>query len=201
MPSAFRHEPPPTLLRDSGGIRVNSLKTLVVLLFAAFMLVGCGPSEAEKKLMQDRDKVLATAKDSAAKIAAASEAVKNESNQIRTQAALLQSRVEAQDRRIEDLSFAIRSLSETLGNIESEIRAREAAARQSGWGFWTWLIILAAAGLILFVLYNLLRSNKMEEDQDDFANFDDDLAFEDDMADGDKKGGDAPGGNEPPKAT
>lgn len=174
------------------------LRIAIAILASSLLLLTSCTNKKEQELKQELDKVIEVSKAKAKEVERSLEQAKAQNAQLRKEITALETNMQMQDKRFEDLTIDVRGLVDTLEGIEKDRNAREEAERaKGGFGFWTWLLIIVALVVIGYIVYSMFfKSKPMDEEEDDMNDdYEDEAAYDDeefaddkgDDSDGDKK--------------
>ena len=173
---------------------------LAAIFVAALLTAGCGEGERVTILKKDRDEVLATATAQAQRVGVEMKRVEEEANTLNLKAQDMRNAIERQQEALQDLSFAVRTLSETLNQKKSEIEKKDIEAANKRSPFMVALIALLVIGIIAGILWAFLRSKPAEEEDDDLYGEDDEFELGEEGEDFGKDNAGDGAGDDKPKA-
>ena len=163
-------------------------RLLVLVSILALFLVGCEDKQRVEKAEMDREALVASVSQAADQLVTKSQSLKSENDRLQSQAQTLQTQIATQEKTIEDLTYEVRKLRDSVTGAETAIaQQRATSSKGDGINFWGYLLIVLIVIVIIYLLYRFLRPSPIEDDdEEDFSTFDDDFGFEDEEEFGDE---------------
>jgi flagellar biosynthesis/type III secretory pathway M-ring protein FliF/YscJ len=159
------------------------------MLLLALAITACGPSKKEEQLAQASDaqkKLIEQVSNETRAIAEAAKKAQSRSAEIRSKITALGDDVVRTNTDLEGIVARVSELEAKINETNKALAAQNEKAKRSGGSFWAILLIVLAIIVALFIIFRLTRSkSEFEEEDDDFADFedDDDLGFDDEFGD------------------
>ena len=156
-------------------------RLLVLMSILALFLVGCKDTQRVEKAEMDREALVTSVSQAADQLVSKTQTLKSENDRLRNQVQTLQTQIATQEKTLEDLTYEVRKLSDSVTGAKTAIQQERASAEKGdGINFLGYLLIVIIVIVIIYLLYRFLRPSPIEdEDEEDFSTFDDDFGFED----------------------
>jgi tetrahydromethanopterin S-methyltransferase subunit G len=185
-----------------GGILVKIFRFIpaFIMLSLAILVVGCGPSKEQQQLSDQSAKqkaLIESVQRENAQLQRAAKAALDRNAEVRNRLQSASDEIFRANNELEDVLKRLAEIEQQIKTTTSEVASTRPA--RSGSSFWYVLFVIIVILVVIFVIIKLTRSRgDMEEDDDDFADFeDDDLGFEDEDFQDDLGGDDKEKKDEP----